>query len=357
MPESLIAADLLAWFDRHGRHDLPWQQNPTPYRVWLSEIMLQQTRVDKVIPYFQRCVARFPTVADLAAAELDEVLALWAGLGYYARARHLHQAARQVAAEHRGVFPETFDRVLALPGIGRSTAGAILSLGGGQAFPILDGNVKRVFARLFAVAGWPGRSAVQRVLWRHAEEQLSRRRPGDYNQALMDLGASLCSARNPQCETCPLRAHCRAQRDGEPAAYPTPAPRAKLPVKAAQVLLIMDHRGHVLLERRPPAGIWGGLWSLPEAPEDASPVSWCVESLGLSAQLEGTWPRFRHTFSHYHFEMQPVLLRLTEQGGRLGDTGGRVWQDPHAATRRGLPAPVARLLNELKKIEPRRFLK
>ncbi len=353
MPESSLAADLLTWFDRHGRHDLPWQRDATPYRVWVSEVMLQQTRVEKVVAYFQRFMHGLPELADLAAADLDRVLALWSGLGYYARARHLHRAAELVMQRHAGVVPADLAALQALPGIGRSTAGAILSLGCGRPYPILDGNVKRVFARVFAVEGWPGRSAVQRTLWGHAEAQLARRRPGDYNQALMDLGASVCSRRKPDCPACPLKARCQACQDGEPEAYPAPAPRVRMPLKSAQVLLIRDARGRVLLQRRPPAGVWGGLWSLPEAPADADPAPWALENLGLETQFEWAWASFRHTFSHYHYDMRPVVLRLLEPGGGgLRESADWAWRTPHAPPNLGIPAPVSRLLHGLGRHNP-----
>ena len=272
-----FAERLLAWFADHGRHDLPWQRDPSPYGVWVSEIMLQQTQVATVIPYYERFMARFPDLAALAEAPLDEVLAHWSGLGYYARARNLHRAARQAMAEHGGRLPETIDALQALPGIGRSTAGAILSLALGQRHPILDGNVKRVLARHAAVAGWPGKAAVQRTLWELAEARTPRRRVADYNQAMMDLGATLCTRARPACERCPVAADCRAREQGLQTDYPGPRPRRELPERQVQMLLVRDPQGRVLLERRPPQGVWGGLWCLPELATEADPLARCRE--------------------------------------------------------------------------------
>ena len=235
-----VARRLLAWFDDHGRHDLPWQRAATPYRVWVSEIMLQQTQVAVVVPYFERFMARFPDVASLAAAELDAVLHLWSGLGYYARARHLHRAARVVVAEHQGRVPERIEALEALPGIGRSTAGAILSLALGQHQPILDGNCKRVLARCFAVSGWPGSSAVLAKLWALAEALTPVARVGAFNQAMMDLGATLCTRTKPACHACPLAERCQALAQDAVGAYPAPKPRKQKPLRAVQLLLIRD---------------------------------------------------------------------------------------------------------------------
>jgi A/G-specific adenine glycosylase len=340
---------LLRWFERHGRHDLPWQQNPTPYRVWVSEIMLQQTRVATVIPYFERFLARFPGVTALADAPEDEVLHLWSGLGYYARARNLHRAARQIRDLHGGKFPDTLDEALALPGIGRSTAGAVLSLALGQPLPILDGNVKRVLARCYALDGWPGESAVQRRLWELAEELTPAKRTAEYNQAIMDLGAEICLPTHPRCEECPVEPLCRARREGDPARYPTPRAAQTLPIRATRMLVIRNRAGDILLEKRPPAGIWGGLWSLPECAPPCTPPAWCREHLGAEGRKVASHPPFRHTFSHFHLEIEPVELALKAGAGRVMEGAGQVWYNPKRPDARGIPAPVARIIRQIAK--------
>ena len=256
---------LLAWFDEHGRKTLPWQQDRTPYRVWVSEIMLQQTQVATVIPYYERFMARFPKVADLAQAPIDDVLSLWTGLGYYARARNLHKTACIVAEEYDGKFPDSVEGLESLPGIGRSTAGAILTLGHGRWAPILDGNVKRVLARYHAIEGWPGRSDVLAALWRASEAVTPRHRTADYTQGIMDLGATLCTKSKPECLFCPMTEDCQARISGTQATYPGKKPKKKIPTRDTHFIICVDSQGQVLLERRPPSGIWGGLWSFPEA--------------------------------------------------------------------------------------------
>jgi A/G-specific adenine glycosylase len=342
-----FAARVLAWFDRHGRKDLPWQREATPYRVWVSEVMLQQTQVNTVIPYFARFMQRFPAVIDLAAAPLDEVLHLWSGLGYYARARNLHRAAQLVRDRHGGMFPQQFAAVSALPGVGRSTAGAILSLALGQRHAILDGNVKRVLARCFAIDGWPGRTAVQRELWALAERHTPLERVRDYNQAMMDLGAGVCTRSKPRCTACPLAATCRAHAAGNPSAYPGRKPRRELPVRAVAMLLVRDLRGWLLLEQRPPSGVWGGLWGLPEVAPDADPLVWSRQVLGAPGRLGRRLAPRRHTFSHFHLDIQPVEILLAEGGCRVLDGDRRVWYNPQQPDARGLAAPVSRLIQEL----------
>ncbi|MFM1892229.1 MAG: A/G-specific adenine glycosylase [Pseudomonadota bacterium] len=342
-----FAARVLAWFDRHGRKDLPWQQDATPYRVWVSEVMLQQTQVGTVIPYFQRFMQRFPAVTVLADAPLDEVLHLWSGLGYYARARNLHRAAQAVRDQHGGVFPLQFDAVAGLPGVGRSTAGAVLSLALGQRHPILDGNVKRVLARCYAIDGWPGRTAVQRELWELAERHTPAGRVRDYNQAMMDLGAGVCTRSRPACGACPLGATCRAHARGNPAAYPGRKPRRELPARAVAMLLVRDPTGRLLLEQRPPSGVWGGLWGLPELALDADPLAWTRETLGATARLGRRLAPRRHSFSHFHLDIQPLEILLPEAGCRVLDGDRRVWYNLAQPDARGLAAPVSRLIQEL----------
>ncbi|HLS99202.1 MAG: A/G-specific adenine glycosylase [Porticoccaceae bacterium] len=339
-----FASRLLRWFDHHGRKDLPWQRDITPYRVWLSEIMLQQTQVATVMPYFTRFTAAYPTVEALAAAPLDAVLHLWTGLGYYARARNLHRAAEIIATEHRGRFPDTLDGLTALPGIGRSTAGAILAIAFRQRATILDGNVKRVLARHRAIAGWPGDGKVAAALWDIAEANTPGSRVADYTQAIMDLGATLCTRARPRCGECPLSADCEALAQGQPTAYPGKKPRKALPVKTTLLLMIRDDEGRVLLEQRPPAGIWGGLWSFPEADsEDDIPAT--ARRLGvIPGAIRPAAPR-RHTFSHYHLDYTPVHIEAGARH-RVGE-GQTLWTDPAAPGGIGLPAPVKALLDGL----------
>lgn len=322
---------VLDWFDQHGRKTLPWQLERTPYRVWISEIMLQQTQVATVIPYFNAFMQRFPDVIALADAPQDEVLHHWSGLGYYARARNLHHAARMIRDDHAGEFPGTFDAVAALPGIGRSTAGAILSLSLGQRHAILDGNVKRVLARHAAVEGWPGRTAVARQLWEIAETLTPDERVADYNQAMMDLGALLCTRSSPRCDACPVSADCRASIDGRQADFPGRKPKRGLPERYAHWLVVRDGN-NVLLEKRPPSGIWGGLWCFPEAGED-----------GVPDDAERLDP-LTHTFSHFRLHIQPVVIPATPSVAERET----VWYNTAQPQNLGLAAPVRKLLDRLR---------
>src|SRR5690554_683058 len=320
-----FAARLLEWFDRSGRHDLPWQRDRRPYTVWVSEIMLQQTQVATVIPYFERFVARFPDIAALAGAPLDDVLALWAGLGYYARARNLHRAARIVAERHGGELPETLDALMALPGIGRSTAGAILAQAKGLRHPILDGNVKRVLARYHAVEGWPGERAVETRLWALAEAHTPHARVADYTQAIMDLGATLCVRRRPACTVCPVADSCRACRLGIQARLPAPRPRRERPRRRRTMLVVRDAAGRVLLERRPERGIWGGLYSLPELDDGDSAREWCARRLGCVPIDEIDLPELAHAFTHFDLTIAPRLVRLDTDCEDVMETERLVW--------------------------------
>jgi A/G-specific adenine glycosylase len=335
---------VLEWFDAHGRKQLPWKENPTPYQVWVSEIMLQQTQVATVIPYYRRFIERFPDIPALADADLDEVLRLWAGLGYYARARHLHQAARVLRDRHGGRMPLDIAVVRGLPGIGRSTAGAILALSAGQRHPILDGNVKRLLARFAAVEGWPGQSRVQAMLWDLAERHLPAERVADYTQAMMDLGALVCTPRRPRCDACPLAEGCVARARRREMAYPAPKPKRDLPVRASRMLLLRSADGAVLLERRPPVGIWGGLWSFPECPLEADVVDWCRERLGLTVVIEPPWGVLRNSFSHFHLDITPVPAVVTGSGGVVMEGERFVWYNTRHPDGRGVATPVRRLL-------------
>ncbi|WP_066960413.1 A/G-specific adenine glycosylase [Microbulbifer sp. Q7] len=345
---------LLKWFDQHGRHDLPWQQKITPYRVWVSEIMLQQTQVSAVIPYYQRFMESFPTVDALAAASQDQVLAHWSGLGYYARARNLHKCAQTVVDEHGGKFPRSVEALEALPGIGRSTAGAIASISMGVKAAILDGNVKRVLARIHAVEGWPGQTGVAKQLWAIAERYTPDARTGDYTQAMMDLGATLCTRTRPACEHCPFADHCVARAQGNPTDYPGKKPKKEKPVRQT-TLLLMEHDGELYLEQRPASGIWGGLWIPPQLEGDdggeASAQEW-LAAQDLHASEVQAMPALRHTFSHFHLDIHPVWIRLPNKPGQVAEAASgwyklRQLDRPRSAQDLGLPAPIAKLVKQL----------
>jgi len=338
---------VLAWYARCGRRDLPWQREPTPYRVWVSEIMLQQTQVATVIPFYNRFMERFPAVHALAGASQDQVLHHWSGLGYYARARNLHAAAQQIMTQHDGVFPETFERVLELPGIGRSTAGAILSLACGQRHPILDGNVKRVLARYHAIAGWPGQADVLKTLWTLAESCTPAAQAAAYTQAIMDLGATVCTRGRPACTQCPLSADCRARQTGRQTEYPAARPKKALPVRAVTMLLLCNEHDEILLEKRPPAGVWGGLWSFPElaASPDAE-IAW-QEATGIRFRRITAWPVVRHTFTHFQLEITPLLAGVRHEDAHVMEGTDRVWYNITQSTERGLAAPVKMLLQKV----------
>lgn len=341
---------LLAWFDQHGRKDLPWQKDTTPYRVWVSEIMLQQTQVTTVIPYFERFTARFPDISSLAQAKQDEVLELWTGLGYYARGRNLHKAAQQICEQHDGQFPQTLDEVMALPGIGRSTAGAILSLALGQRHAILDGNVKRVLARHQAIEGWPGSPKIEKQLWQLAEQLTPSERNGAYTQAIMDLGATVCRRSKPLCPICPMNQECLANQQQRQSELPTARPKKTTPTRQTSMLLITSPQQEVLLQQRPPTGIWGGLWSFPEiASEQVSEMDidqWCHTQLRAEKTTLSRWPVLRHSFSHFHLEIEPIHLELASKPNQVADDN-HAWLAPSAPAQRGLAAPVKDLLERL----------
>ena len=342
---SDFARRVLRWYKKHGRHDLPWQHPRTLYRVWLAEIMLQQTQVKTVIPYYKNFLRSFPSLKKLGLATQDEVLAHWAGLGYYTRARNLHTAAQRVLHEYGGRFPRQHDALLDLPGIGRSTAAAILSQALDQRHVILDGNVKRVLARYHAVDGWPGLPAVEQQLWCYAEQHTPDRQNADYTQAIMDLGATLCRRSRPDCAQCPLSGDCVALATGQVSRLPAARPRKVLPVKAARLLLVDDGAGAILLEKRPPAGIWGGLWSLPELSMDDDIASACQQRWGLRVQSTADGSRFRHTFSHYHFDITPCRVHF-KAGVALVNDADRRWYRASQSRPLALAAPVQRILKE-----------
>lgn len=323
----------MAWFDHAGRKHLPWQQAVTPYRVWVSEIMLQQTQVATVLPYFQRFMVSFPTLADLARAPIDEVLHHWTGLGYYARGRNLHKAAQLACEHHRGQLPDSLDALVALPGIGRSTAGAILALGFGQRAVILDGNVKRVLARHHALAGDPAKAAVAAQFWSVADANTPSVRCGDYAQAMMDLGATLCTRSKPACERCPVQATCMAYAQGEPTRYPQKQRKAAAPMRQTTLAIYLQH-DQVWMTQRPSTGIWGGLWCFPEWPADA-PLPLHAEPL----------PEFVHVFSHFRLTIASMIIR-TPIGASVSEANGR-WVTLSILPALGFPAPIYSLLQRL----------
>lgn len=341
-----FARAVISWHAKYGRQDLPWQNPATAYRVWVSEIMLQQTQVATVIPYFRRFMARFPDIATLAAADLDEVLHLWTGLGYYARARHLHQAAWRIITEYGGRLPETLEELRRLPGIGRSTAGAILSLALGQREPILDGNVKRILARYYAIAGWPGYAEIQRRLWALAERSTPWEQIAAYNQGLMDLGATVCVRRRPRCAHCPLAPGCTARWLARQDQFPETRPAKRKPVRQTRMLLL-QWADRVLLVRRPPAGVWGGLWCPPECDVDADYRAVCRERYGLRIGLARAWSVKRHTFSHFHLDIHPLHAQVQTEDLVIMDRPGHLWYNGQSSNRCGLAAPVRRLLQDL----------
>ncbi len=343
---------VLQWFDHSGRKSLPWQQSINPYRVWVSEIMLQQTQVSTVIPYFERFMQALPTVENLAAASEDEVLHLWTGLGYYSRARNLHKTAKRVCSEYGGQFPDTVEALSELPGIGRSTAGAIVSIAFQRPATILDGNVKRVLARYHQIPGWPGQSSVLKRLWEVADQHapstsVKSQRIADYSQAMMDLGATLCTRSKPACSLCPLQQGCGAYRDGNPQDFPGKKPKKKLPVKATQMLIIQNPAGEVLLEKRPNSGIWGGLWIFPQLEAEQNPDDYCDTHLGQPAASTETWSEYRHTFSHYHLDITPQLIRLGNQPRQVREAEQQLWYNPQQPAAIGLAAPIKKLLAKL----------
>jgi A/G-specific adenine glycosylase len=340
-----FARALLAWYDLHGRKDLPWQQSRTAYRVWLSEVMLQQTQVRTVIAYFERFIAALPTLADLASASEDRVLALWSGLGYYSRARNLHRAAKICVERHAGELPRDIEALADLPGIGRSTAAAVLSQAFGERHAILDGNVRRVLARWHGVHGWPGGSAAQRELWGHAEAHTPQERVADYTQAIMDLGATLCTRSRPQCARCPVAFGCIALRDDLTGTLPQAKPKRALPTRATTMLIVRDAQDRVLLERRPPTGVWARLWSLPEIGDAADAVRHLRDRYSVRTDSATPLDSFVHTFSHYHLHITPLLLAGVAASDHVADDADHRWILQTELDTLGLPAPVRALLD------------
>ncbi len=343
--EALFSSRLIEWQKRHGRHDLPWQGTRDPYRIWLSEMMLQQTQVATVIPYYERFVACFPNIAMLAAANEDDLLTQWSGLGYYARARNLHRAARRIMAEFGGVFPSDFALIGSLPGIGRTTAAAISVFAFGDSRAILDGNVKRVLCRVFGIEGSPSERSVEDQLWRKAESLLPEHEVAAYTQALMDLGAMICARSRPRCNPCPLNTICVAFNSDRTSELPSPKARSKLREKQTQWLVLLS-RGQVLLEKRPSTGVWGSLWCFPELPMHADAQSFCLRHYGETIASHENLPPFSHAFTHFKLLVAPSVLELKKRGVRAQEPG-RMWLDIAGATRAAVPTPVRRILQTL----------
>jgi A/G-specific adenine glycosylase len=376
MEPKVFAERLLAWFDAHGRKGLPWQENPTPYRVWVSEVMLQQTQVSTVIPYYGRFMARFPSIEALAAGPIDEVLHLWTGLGYYARARNLHACARVIVERHGGTFPRKLEEVTALPGIGRSTAGAILALSRGERHPILDGNAKRVLARVFGIGGDPSSKGVLNELWARADACTPQERAAAYTQAIMDLGATLCTRTRPACTVCPMSEGCVAALEGRQAVLPGVRQRRERGAREAVLLLAesgKDAALAVLVERRPSSGIWGGLWSPPEFESESEALEWCRRELGELESSEALAP-IDHAFTHFDLRLNPLRVRVCRAatttatatarvavaaarigtGTGAGDSRGvregddRLWYALEAPPKVGLPQPIHELFARMR---------
>jgi len=341
MTPEKFQKNLLDWFDLHGRKDLPWQLNITPYRVWLSETMLQQTQVATVIDYFNAFTGKFPDIESLAQAPEDDVLALWSGLGYYARARNLHKTARIIAAQ--GYFPDSLDELINLPGIGRSTAGAILSIAFKSSHPILDGNVKRVLTRFRAISGWPGSSQVEKLLWAISTDLTPVDRVADFTQAIMDLGATVCTRSKPACSVCPLVGACIAKATNTVALFPSSKPAKTLPVKEKVFLLLRDPDHQIWLEKRPPTGIWGGLWSVPEFDSIDEAHQWCgLRQLSVARQQ--AFSVKRHTFSHYHLDYTPLLIDTNNPNNFVMEANQGLWYKAEQFNDLGLAAPIKLLL-------------
>jgi A/G-specific adenine glycosylase len=345
-PEN-IAAPLLDWWRKHGRKDLPWQIDPTPFRVWVSEIMLQQTQVVTVEQYYDRFLTAFPTVHALANASADEVLHLWSGLGYYARARNLHKAAGIVRDNFSGELPRDIDSLESLPGIGRSTAGAILALANDQSFPILDGNAKRVLARYFGVAGWPGKSDINRKLWALAEGSTPKKNAATYTQAIMDLGSVVCTRRKAACHVCPLAKQCIALNNDQVAEIPASQPKRSRPEKQIVLIMAVLDDEAILLCKRPNNGIWGGLWGFPETSDVAGVTNWCEQQVGRAPDSIKIRSQFRHNFTHFDLDMTPVEAHFEKAANRAMDSDQWLWYklgDPPAI---GLAKPISQLLKSM----------
>lgn len=346
--EETFSAAIIGWQQTYGRHDLPWQRSRDPYAVWVSEIMLQQTQVTTVIPYFGRFMGRFPDVHALAHASEDEVFAHWSGLGYYQRARNLHRAADEIVQKLGGEFPRTPEALAELPGIGRSTAAAIAAFCFGARAAILDGNVKRVLARYAGIEGWPGEPSTEKKLWQLAESLLPAREIEAYTQGLMDLGSMVCTRRKPRCNSCPLRHRCVALQKGAQDRIPGSRPTKALPLREVVMPIIM-HAGEIMLEKRPPTGIWGGLWCLPEFERFADVRAVVEKRYGVKMHSSRALEPIAHGFTHFKLNIFPILVEV-EPVISVARSPGQLWVTPEDAVNAAVPAPVRRILRELARI-------
>lgn len=336
---------LLAWFDEHGRKDLPWQHPRSAYRVWISEIMLQQTQVKTVIPYFERFIQRFPSVSALAFANEDEVLALWSGLGYYSRARHLHQTAMIIHRDFQGTFPNTLEQLETLPGIGPSTAAAIISLAFDKPAAILDGNVKRVLSRYYMISGMPGQSVTQKTLWQRAQQCIPMKRCADYSQAIMDLGATCCSRQNPLCHLCPLQGTCLAKQANKVAEFPNRNPKKRLPIKHQQFILLHTEDNTIYLEKRPSPGLWGGLWCLPSIDITECPKRYAMDFYHLKTTDPEALLSIKHSFSHFHLHIQALAMQALNTYTKQDSNLSGHWLTANDIKQCGLPKPISTIIH------------
>jgi len=346
-----FSQQLLQWFSKHGRKDLPWQKNPSAYRVWVSEIMLQQTQVNTVIPYYLKFMEQFPTLEDLANATDEQVMALWSGLGYYSRARNLHKTALLLNAENKcnpsiEYFPNNSEKLQSLPGIGRSTAGAILALAMEKKAAILDGNVKRVLARCFAISGWPGKSSVANKLWELSEQLTPELKIRQYTQAMMDLGATICTRNKPDCINCPLNQKCIANKENKQTAYPGKKKKALIPTKKQNFYLLLNQNQQLLMEKRPPSGIWGGLWTPLSCSTTDDGKLYLQQTYGINIEDEKLLSDFRHTFSHFHLLIQPIKAILVTTDIDISDNN-LYWDSIDSWLQRGIPAAVRTMLQQI----------
>jgi len=342
-----FASHLITWQKKHGRHDLPWQNTTDPYAIWVSEIMLQQTQVTAVIGYYSKFMASFPTIAALANASQDEVLQHWSGLGYYSRARNLHHAAQTIMNEHAGQFPQDFDTIQTLSGIGRSTAAAIASFAFHQVQTILDGNVKRVLARHFAIAGWTSSPKIEKALWQLAESLLPQSDMVAYTQGLMDLGATVCTRSKPKCSACPLTSSCLAHQQQLTAILPTPKPKKSIPEKST-TMLILRQGNEVMLVKRPASGIWGGLWSFPEW-DDTQHKDYAAIALsqfGVSTTIDAPLATISHVFTHFKLHIKPQPLTVSQHALQAREANA-IWLNIEDALGAAIPTPVRNILLKL----------
>lgn len=346
MDKNSFSERVLVWAKQHGRKQLPWQKQRSPYRVWVSEIMLQQTQVDTVIPYFEKFMQRFPSIDVLANAEQDEVLHYWSGLGYYARARNLHKAAQIIRDQYASEFPLEIEWVMELPGIGQSTAGAILSLSHNQTHTILDGNVKRVLARHCAIEGWPGATKVEKQLWSIAQQRTPTSNNAQYTQAMMDLGATCCTRSKPKCEICPVSSDCLAHINGVQHELPHSKPKKQIPERSTFMLILENHQQQLLMQRRPNHGVWGGLWSFPEFETKQQGIDWCLRTFHKKPETTQVLEKLTHTFSHFRLQITPISVTYNTPIHWVMEQDQWVWYK-HGSSQAGLAAPVNKLVKQL----------